>query len=110
MGMELSELAAIPDAARALALARFEQLRPHLEEGRALLDLCRETGLAYRTARRWRDLYRAEGLAGLGRRPRSDRRRWRSLAVDLVRLAEGLALQRPPLGKQEIHRRVAEVG
>lgn len=99
-------LAELTPEARALALARFSQLRPHLEDGQPLLAVCREAGLAYRTGRRWLQLYRDHGLSGLVRKPRRDRDTRKALSVDLVKLVEGLALQRPAPSVREITRTV----
>jgi putative transposase len=71
------------NAERADALARFQVLRPHLEDGVSLQDIARQQGIHLRTARRWVSQYRAAGLAGLGRKGRSDRgkRRKRGLTT-----------------------------
>ncbi len=91
-----------------MALARFSRIRPHLEEGRPLLAVCRETGLADRTGRRWRRLYLDHGLSGLVRKPRRDGGSVRAMSPDLVKFAEGLALRRPAPSVREITRVVGE--
>ena len=48
---------------------RFSVLRPHLEDGVPLTRLAEAEGMALRTAQRWVQRYRAQGLAGLARRP-----------------------------------------
>lgn len=101
-------LASLPEADRAEALERFRVLRPHLEEGAPLAPLAAAAGIALRTARRWVARYRAEGLAGLARRPRADRGR-RRLPPELVAFVEGLALRRPPPSAAAVQRRAAEV-
>src|SRR4051812_7861341 len=82
---------------------RFQLLRPFLEEGVPLRRVARERGLALRTARRWVAHYRRDGLAGLARKPRSDKDK-RHLSVGLRQAIEGLALQKPRLSAAAIHR------
>jgi putative transposase len=94
------------NAERADALARFQVLRPHLEDGVSLQDIARQQGIHLRTARRWVSQYRAAGLAGLGRKGRSDRGK-RQLPTRLLELIEGLALRNPPLSAASVFRHVA---
>jgi putative transposase len=89
-------------------LARFAVLRPHLEDGVPLTRLARAEGVALRTAQRWLQRYRAQGLAGLARQPRSDRGTT-TFPAELVGLIEGLALQRAPPTAASIHRRVSTI-
>jgi putative transposase len=100
-------LSRLSEDERALALARFQILRPFLEDGLPLARVAREHNLLLRTARRWVRRYRREGLAGLARKERSDRNQ-RNLSPDLQQLIEGLALQKPRLSVATIHRRVVE--
>jgi putative transposase len=81
-------------------------VRPHLEEGVSLTQVARAEGIALRTAQRWVQRYRRQGLAGLVRRPRSDRGTT-AFPIDLIRLIEGLALRTPPLTVAAVHRQVA---
>jgi putative transposase len=62
----------LTEAQRAVALDRFNLLRPHLEEGVPLTQLARAHGIPLRTARRWVHHYRASGLSGLVRQERRD--------------------------------------
>ena len=101
--MSSSPLSGLSEAECALALERFQLLRPFLEEGVPLRRLAPERGLALRTARRWVALYLWEGLAGLVRKPRSDKDK-RHLSVGLRQAIEGLALQKPRLSVAAIHR------
>src|SRR5262245_9065828 len=87
---------------------RYRLLQPHLEEGVPLARVAREQGVVLRTAQRWLRRYRAHGLAGLVRAPRSDRGT-RTFPPDLVRLIEGLALQIPAQSVATIHRRAVAV-
>ena len=102
----MRRLAEIADGERAAALDCYRLLRPHLEEGRALAPVARESGIPLRTAQRWVADYRALGLPGLARRPRVDRGRRRAASPELIKLVEGLAVQRPPLSALAIWREV----
>jgi len=93
---------------RTQALARFQRLRPFLEDGVPLTRVAKAEGIALRTARRWVARYWAEGLVGLGRRPRADRGGKRFSAA-LCRIIEGLALQKPRLSVAAVHRRVVQL-
>lgn len=94
---------------RAVALARYAELRPALEGEVPLARLARELGLAERTARRRVAAYRTHGLRGLERRERSDRKRAHGITPTLQRLVEGLALQTPQRSLAAITRLAATV-
>ena len=53
--------------------------------------------------------YRRFGLAGLTRAGRADQGKRRRMSKELIHLAEGLALQRPPFGPGTIYREVCRV-
>ncbi len=89
------------------ALARLQTIRPFLEDGVPLARLAREQGVVLRTARRWVERYRQEGLAGLARKERDDKAKHK-LAPALQQAIEGLALRKPRLPTATIHRQVAE--
>lgn len=93
----------------AVALARYEELRPALEGSVPLARLAREVGRAERTARRRIAAYRTHGLAGLERRERADRKRAHAIEPALQQLIEGLALQTPHRSLTAITRLVAAV-
>jgi putative transposase len=78
-----------------LAVTRFRQLRPFLEDGVPLTAVAREAGVPLGTAKRWVHRYRAQGLEGLARRPRSDKGSPRILLPPVRELIEGLALRKP---------------
>jgi hypothetical protein len=61
----LASLTGLTDEARSRALARFQIIRPFLEDGVPLTQIVQDQGLVLRTARRWVDRYRREGLTGL---------------------------------------------
>jgi putative transposase len=100
-------LSGLTDEARSRALARFQVIRPFLEDGIPLTQIAREQGLVLRTARRWVHRYRREGLTGLARKERGDKDK-RKLAPSLQQLIEGLALRKPRMPTATIHREVAD--
>jgi putative transposase len=89
-------------------MARYAVLRPHLEDGTTLAEAARQASVPVRTAQRWLASYRALGLAGLVRRPRSDRGS-RSLPETLVTFIEGMALRTPTPSAATIHRTVTDL-
>ena len=93
----MAELASFSETSRQRALERFELLRAHIEDGRPLAAIARETRLSYRMLQYWPERYRTSGLAALARKPRTDRGRRRKLSAALQEAIEGLALQKPPL-------------
>lgn len=101
-------LGELSEAGRAQALRRWQVLRPQLEEDVTLPAAATAAGVALRTAQRWLSRFRAQGLAGLARSPRTDRCGHR-LPPDLQLLIEGLALRRPAPSAAHIHRQVAEL-
>jgi putative transposase len=103
----IAPLTALTDEERARALARFRLLQPCVEEGVPLAQLARQHGVALRTAQRWLQRYRQQGLAGLVRQARADRSRHRRLTAELAQLIEGLTLRIPPPTAAYIHRQVA---
>ncbi len=100
-------LSGLSDDARSRAHACFQAIRPFLEDGVPLTRIVQEKGIPLRTARRWVDRYRKEGLTGLARKERGDKDK-RKLTPSLQQLIEGLALRKPRLPAATIHRQVAE--
>jgi len=102
-------LAGLSEAHRRRAFECYRKLRPHLEDGVPLTRVAKEAALPLRTAQRWVSRYRRFGLAGLTRPGRADRGKRRRIPEELRHLAEGLALQKPPLGPSAIYREVGRV-
>jgi putative transposase len=102
-----ASLSSLTDEARSRALARFQVIRPFLEDGVPLTQIAREQGIVLRTARRWVNRYRKEGLTGLARKERGDRDK-RKLTPALQQLIEGMALRKPRMPVATIHREVTE--
>ena len=83
-------------------------MRPHVEEGIPLPRLAHAHAIPLRTLQRWRQRYRAAGLAGLARTPRADRGQHR-LAPELQRRIEGLVLRTPAPAATFVYRQVRSV-
>ena len=98
-------LAAYTEAERHEAMRRFAVLRPHLNDGVPLPEAARDAGVPLRSVQRWLARYRATGLAGLVRAPRSDTGH-RKLPAELVEVIEGMALRKPRPSVAAIHRRM----
>jgi hypothetical protein len=64
--------AGLTEAQRDQAMARWQVLRPHIEDGVPVARLAGQCGVAGRTLQRWASRYRTDGLAGLGL-PRASR-------------------------------------
>ena len=101
-------LAAYTEAERHEAMRRFAVLRPHLNDGVPLPEAARDAGVPLRSVQRWLARYRATGVAGLVRAPRSDTGH-RKLPAELVEVIEGLALRKPRPSVAAIHRRMREL-
>jgi len=100
-----SGLATCTEAQRQQAMARFAILRPHLNEGVLLSEAARDAGVPLRSVQRWLARYRAAGLVGLIRAPRSDTGN-RKLPGELVEVIEGMALRKPRPSVAAIHRTI----
>ena len=96
-----------PEDERARALERFQAIRPFLEEGVPVAQLARHQGIPLRTAWRWIEHYRRDGLAGLARKQRHDKNQ-RKVSTALKQVIEGLALRKPRLSAASIHRKAIE--
>jgi putative transposase len=96
-------LAALTEAQRQQAMARFAVLRLHLHEGIPLSEVARTAGVPLRSVQRWLARYRAAGLVGLARAQRSDTGQ-RKLPAELVQVIEGMALRKPRPSIAAIHR------
>lgn len=79
---------------RAEVTRRWQVLRPVVQDSVPLAAAARDAGVPQRSAQRWLARYRTGGLVALARTGRADRGA-RRLPPELVRLVEGLALQRP---------------
>ena len=93
---------------RRQALDRFGVLRAQVEDNVPLAEIARQRKLPLRTLERWLRGYREHGLAGLVRKPRSNRGQHR-LPPELQHLIEGLALRRPRLSAAAVCRQAVEV-
>src|SRR4029450_9716723 len=98
-------LAALTEAQRQEAMARFVVLRSHLNEGIPLSEVARTAGVPLRSVQRWLARYRAAGLVGLVRAQRSDMGN-RKLPAELVAWIEGMALRKPRPSIAAMHRQM----
>jgi putative transposase len=105
----MSELSNMPEAERQVALDRFRLLQPHLEGKRMLTVVAREAGIPYRTAQRWVSLYHRFGPAALARKEREDRGARHTLSPRMLKVVEGLALQKPPLPITAVYRQACRI-
>lgn len=95
-----------PAFASPLAVERYRALEPHLTDGITLAELARAGVASERTLQRWLRCYRLDGLAGLGRSPRSDRGK-AHMPEHLTVLVRELATKRPRPPVSAIHRKIA---
>ena len=54
------------------AMERYRMIEPYLEGARTLASIATEADITLRTAQRWVERYRRDGLASLARRERVD--------------------------------------
>ncbi len=102
-------MSSLPDEGRLRAFARFQIIRPFLEEGVPLTQIAQDQGLVLRTARRWVDRYRREGLAGLARKERNDKDK-RKLAAPLRQTKVGELCAELGITRQTLYRHVSPDG
>lgn len=101
-------MTALSETDRQMALARFQMLRPHLEDGVPLIRLAQQHGLPLRTLQRWVQHYRRHGLIGLARKTRADQGQHR-LRTELQQVIEGLVLKRPAPSLASVQRKVSQI-
>lgn len=89
------------------AMRRFQVLLPHLHDGVPLARAAAEADVPLRTAQRWLQRYRAGGLDGLARSPRTSAGRLTD--AQLVKVIEGMALRKPRPSLASITRRAASI-
>ena len=97
-----------PGPEQDVALARFQVLRPHIQDGVPLTNVAESTGNPIGTLRHWLSRFRAGGVAGLERKRRRDAGTHRGLDQRFVALIEGLALEVPQRSIASIHRVVGD--
>jgi putative transposase len=103
------QLTALSEDQRVEAYARFEILRPALEEGVSQAQIARTHHLSKSAVQRWVARYREQGLVGLATTSRKDKGKSRRLPEQAITLVEGLALQTPARSAAAIHRQVVEI-
>jgi putative transposase len=105
----MSEIASLTQSARQSAIARFQVLQPHLEQGVSLRQVALEAKIPYRTAHRWLSIYRRSGLAGLSRKARADIGGRRVLSPRMRELIEAFALKKPRLSVSALYREISRL-
>ena len=88
-------------------MRRFQVLLPHLHDGVPLARAAAQADVPLRTAQRWLQRYRAGGLDGLARSPRTSAGRLTD--AQLVKVIEGMALRKPRPSLASITRRAASI-
>ena len=108
MGEFAESLTDMSEEERENALARYAIIGTYLEGDCSQVALAKRSGVPVKTLQRWVRRYRAHGLRGLARLPRSDRGVRRDMPEEQRLFIEGLALQPPQRSKATIHRLVCE--
>jgi putative transposase len=91
------------------ALERYKFIRPFLEEETSMAALAIRHNIGLRSIKRWVKAYKTEGLSGLQRKVRATKGQRKIINEELIKLVEGLVLQKPPLTLTAIHRKVVKV-
>jgi putative transposase len=81
---------------------------PYLEGARTLASVAIEADITLRTAQRWVERYRKDGLASLARREGVDQGVKRVISDRMLETIEGLALERPRIPITSIYRELKE--
>lgn len=90
------------------SLERHRLIQSYLQGATALSAVAEKAGISLRTAQRWVEKYRKQGVGALGRKHRSDRGLKRTMSSRMVELTEGLALERPRVPVTAIHRELEQ--
>lgn len=91
------------------AFEKFQILRPHIEEDVPLPKIAKLHAISLSTLKRWLRNYKAQGLVGLERKPRSDKGKRQLITKELEELVEALVLKKPPITLTAIHRKIIKV-
>jgi putative transposase len=90
------------------ALERYKLIEPFLQGARTLASIAGQADVNLRTAQRWVDLYRRNGLEALAQKQRVDRGIKRAMSQKMVKTIEGLALEKPRVPISAIYRELQE--
>lgn len=90
------------------ALERLALLKPFLDHGVPLPRISEDSGISLRTLRRWAAYYRAEGIAGLTRRERSDKGK-SGVPEEVRTLVRLLAVSSPKRTVAGIYRKASKI-
>ena len=98
----------LPAAQQELAIQRFQIIQPFLEGHVPLTQIARAHHLSLRTARRWVQHYRADGLAALVRSVRADRGTRRGIPLEMEQFIQELVQQERETSVASMHRHVLQ--
>ena len=90
------------------SLERYRLIQSYLQGTMALAAVAEKAGISLRTAQRWVEKYRKQGVGALGRKKRADRGQRRTMSPKMVELTEGLALERPRVPVTAIYRELGQ--
>jgi LuxR family transcriptional regulator, maltose regulon positive regulatory protein len=101
--------AQLPAAQQELALQRFQIIEPFLEGRNPLTQIVQAHALSLRTARRWVQRYRADGLVGLVRSARTDRGARRGMPPEMEQFIQDVLRQERAASVAALYRRVLQM-
>jgi len=100
--------ASIEQTIEGASLERYRLIQSYLQGTTALSAVAEKAGISLRTAQRWVEKYRKQGVGALGRKERTDRGQKRTMSPKMVELTEGLALERPRVPVTAIYRELGD--
>ena len=83
-------------------------IEPYLDGAQTLATVARDADVTLRTAQRWVERYRRDGLSSLSRKERIDQGSRRVISNRMLETIEGLALERPRVPIAAIYRELKE--
>ncbi len=92
-----------------VAWERYHKILPFLSQGVPLAKLAHEEDVPVRTMWRWVHTFQRFGLAGLARKPRSDRGDRRRIPREMQNLIEGMLLEKPAPSIASVRRNLAKI-
>jgi putative transposase len=89
-------------------MERYRMIEPYLDGAQTLATVARDADVTLRTAQRWVERYRRDGLSSLSRKERIDQGSRRVISNRMLEMIEGLALERPRVPITAIYRELKE--
>jgi putative transposase len=90
------------------AMERYRMIEPYLQGAQTLASVALDADVTLRTAQRWVERYRKDGLSSLSRKERIDQGSRRVISNRMLETIEGLALERPRVPIAAIYRELKE--